>query len=379
MIYLDNAATTPLYPEVKEHMVEHINSDSFGNPSSVHRAGRKGKALLEDARELIANTINATPGEIIFTGSGTESINSAIIGTAYANILRGKHIITSAVEHHAVLNTCEYLEQQGWDVTYLPVDSKGWVNPQHVLEAIRKDTILVSIMYVNNEVGTIQAIEEIARVTSRYNITLHSDMVQAYGKLKIDVKSLPVDLISVSAHKIHGPKGVGLLYIKQKLAWSPYIFGGKQERGRRAGTENMPGILGFAKAAEITYNKLDATSRYLQGLKDTFINVLNTHLDSSKYTLNEADKVIPSILNISFKGIDAESLLIALDLASIACSHGSACTSGSLEPSHVLEAMGLDKESIQGALRFSFSELNNREEIETAALTVANLVKKMQK
>lgn len=379
MIYLDNAATTPLYPEVKQVMKEYLEQNEFGNPSSIHRLGRKAKGIIENAREVIAHSINANPGEIIFTGSGTESINSAILGYAFANRDRGRHMITTAIEHHAVLHTFEYLEKLGWQVTYLPVNHEGLIDVQAVQDALREDTVLVSVMYANNEVGSIMPIEQIANVTYDKGIAFHSDIVQAYGKLPVDVKKVPIDMLSASAHKIHGPKGIGMLYLRNKLTWHPYLHGGKQERGRRAGTENVLGIVGFAKAAEIINRLKVEDPNHLAKLKKIFIEEIANRLPENSWAVNGMENGLETIVNISFLGVDAESLLISLDLASIACSHGSACTSGSLEPSHVLKAMNLGDDRISSAIRFSFGDLTTIDEVSSAAEQVATIVTRMQK
>ncbi|OEH84589.1 cysteine desulfurase NifS [Desulfuribacillus stibiiarsenatis] len=379
MIYLDNAATTPLFPEVKQVMIAHIHSNEYGNPSSVHALGRKSRNAVEDAREQIALSIHANASEIIFTGSGTESINSAIMGAAFANQQHGKHLITSTIEHHAVLHTCQYLESLGWDVTYIPVSGDGVVDVQRIRSAVRKDTILISIMYANNEMGAIQPIQEIASICKQNKILFHCDMVQAYGQCDINVQELMVDMMSTSAHKIHGPKGIGFLYLRRGLPWHPYIHGGKQERGRRAGTENVAAILGFAKASEVTSNQLQEKQQTLFTLKQAFLDIIQNEIPVGTWIINGQGQSLPSILNISFLGIDAETLMISLDLTGIACSHGSACTSGSLEPSHVLKAMNLSDERIKGALRFSFSVMNTIEEVKTAALEISKQVMNLQR
>lgn len=379
MIYLDNAATTPLYPEVKQVIKDYLELNDYGNPSSIHKLGRKAKGTVENAREVLADSIHANPGEIVFTGSGTESINSAILGYAFANRERGRHIITTCIEHHAVLHTCQYLEKLGWHVTYLPVDREGLINAQAVKDSLQEDTVLVSVMYANNEVGTIMPIEQIATVTYEKGIAFHSDIVQAYGKLPMDVNQIPIDMLSASAHKIHGPKGVGMLYLRNKLNWHPYLHGGKQERGRRAGTENVLGIIGFAKAVEIINRTKLGESNHLANLKKQFIKELLDQLPANSWMINGMENGLESIVNISFLGVNAESLLINLDLASIACSHGSACTSGSLEPSHVLKAMKLGDERISSAIRFSFGDLTTSDEVLAAAEHISNIVIKMQK
>ena len=376
MIYLDNAATTQLLPEVKQEMINYIESELFGNPSSIHHKGRKARSVIENARDIIANSINAHPSEIVFTGSGSESINSAIIGTALANYNRGKHIITSSIEHHAVLDTCNYLQKFGWEITYLPVNKQGKVEVDSLIASIRSDTVLVSIMYANNETGAIQPIEEIAKCLVDRGVIFHCDMVQAYGQIPINMQEIPIDLISTSAHKIHGPKGIGMLYVRKELDWHPYIHGGKQERGRRAGTENVVGIIGFSKAVDMLFNKLHSKNEHILQLKNTFLDIITKELADDKWVINSSQDGLPSILNISFPQIHAETLLIKLDMLGIACSHGSACTSGSLEPSHVLKAIGVDESIVNTAIRFSFSQLNNVEEVAIAANKTVEILSK---
>jgi cysteine desulfurase len=378
MIYLDNAATTQLLPEVKREMIDYIESELFGNPSSIHHKGRKAKSVIENARDIIADSINADASEIVFTSSGSESINSAIIGAVLANHNRGKHIITSSIEHHAVLDTCKYLDKLGWEITYLPVNKQGKVEIDSLIASIRQDTVLVSIMYANNETGAIQPIEEIAKCLVDKNVIFHCDMVQAYGQIPINMQEVPIDLLSASAHKIHGPKGIGMLYIRKELNWHPYIHGGKQERGRRAGTENVLGIIGFAKAVDVSFNKLQSKREHISLLKNTFLDIIIKDLADDKWVLNSHLDGLPSILNISFPQINAETLLIQLDMLGIACSHGSACTSGSLESSHVLKAIGVDESILNTAIRFSFSQLNNIEEVTIAVSKIVEILSKQK-
>lgn len=378
-IYLDNAATTPLHPDVKRVMIDLIESDMmFGNPSSVHQFGRKAKMALEDARDEIAHSLCARPNEIIFTSGGSESINSAILGAAYANEHRGKHIITSTIEHHAVLHTCQYLQKKGWEVTYIPVDERGVVDLQAVRDAVREDTVLASLMYANNETGVIQPLEVLAKIFHQKGVIFHSDMVQTYGQLPVDVSQLPIDLISTSAHKLHGPKGAGVLYVRSKLPWHPLLYGGSQERGRRAGTENLVSIVGFAEAVKLVNREYAQKAEHLRSVKHAFLQTLEQRLPAQFWQINGMREGLPSIVNISFMPCDAETLLMQLDMEGIACSHGSACTSGSLEPSHVLQAMGLTEQRIRSSIRVSFGGLNSVDEVTLAARTMADIVLRHQ-
>ncbi|TCZ77270.1 cysteine desulfurase [Paenibacillus albiflavus] len=380
-IYLDHAATTPIHPEVLEAMIPYLK-EAYGNPSSMHTYGRETRTALNRARDLIASRIHCNPAELIFTSGGTESNNTALFSTMTAYTGEKKHMITTRAEHHAVLHPSHELEKLGFDVTYLEVDSTGLVNVQDVAAAIRPDTVLISIMYVNNEVGTLQPIEQIGQLAHEHGIVFHVDAVQALGKLPIDLSLLPVDIMSMSSHKIYGPKGTGLLYVSKHIPFFNYIHGGSQERKRRGGTENVAGIMAFAKAVELTTSEeaLENWSIKAEGLRHTMIEALTKHLGSDEFVINgHPEQRVPHILNISFIGVDTETLLMNLDLEGIAAASGSACTSGSLEVSHVLQAMNLPDNVLHSAIRFSFGMGNDTNDIETAAQKVATIVKRIRK
>ncbi|WP_096201403.1 cysteine desulfurase family protein [Bacillus sp. FJAT-45350] len=374
-IYVDHAATSPLHPDVLEAMMPYFN-EYFGNPSSIHRFGRETRKALDDARKTIAQSINASVDEIIFTSGGTEADNMAIVGVAKQQSSKGNHIITTAIEHHAVLHTCQQLAKEGFEVTYLPVDETGRVSLEELQESVREDTILVTMMYGNNEVGTIQPIEEVGTFLKEKGIAFHTDAVQAFGTVNINVQTLPVDFLSVSAHKINGPKGIGCLYIRKGHALKPFLYGGEQERKRRAGTENVAAIVGFAKAVSMaTSNIEDKMDRY-KSFKDVMVKVFRD--EGIEFILNgSTDHTLPHILNVSFPGANVESLLVNLDLAGIAASSGSACTAGSVEPSHVLVAMIGNDERTRSAIRFSFGLGNTIDEIEEVAVKTAAIVKRI--
>ncbi|MGN7468498.1 cysteine desulfurase family protein [Brevibacillus sp. SAFN-007a] len=375
MLYFDHAATTPVHPRVLAAMTPYL-TQVFGNPSSVHGAGREARKALEQARDAIASFMDADPQSLIFTSGGTEADNMAIIGGAMAQRERGRHVITTQIEHHAVLHACEYLEQAGFEVTYLPVDETGTVRLEDVKQAVRPDTVLVSIMYGNNEVGTIQPIEEIGEFLREKGIIFHTDAVQAFGVLPIRARQLPVDMLSVSAHKINGPKGVGALYLGRKVPVMPILHGGSQERKRRAGTENLAGIVGFAEAAKVAAEEMaDRVAKYKR-MKAAMLAVWEE--TKIAYQVNgHPTNVLPHILNVSFPGVHTETMLMNLDLARIAAASGSACTSGSLELSHVLVAMRLKEEIARSAIRFSFGMTNTVEEARQAAQTVAEIVRRL--
>ncbi|MBB2481730.1 cysteine desulfurase [Bacillus sp. APMAM] len=376
-IYLDHAATSAVHPKVVEKMMG-VLTDSFGNPSSIHSFGREARHLLDEARTLIASSIGAHFNEIIFTSGGTEADNFAIIGTAEARKEQGKHIITTKIEHHAVLHACQYLEKKGFEVTYLDVDQDGRVNLEDVKSALRDDTILVTIMYGNNEVGSIQPIEEIGEILKDHIAYFHTDAVQAYGVVKLNVEDLKVDMLSVSAHKINGPKGIGFLYIRNGIKIVPRSHGGEQELKRRAGTENISSIAGFAEAVKIAQETMEEKQALYKKYKETFMDILTKN--QVEFSLNSTiEKSLPHVLNISFPGTDVESLLVNLDIAGIAASSGSACTAGSIEPSHVLVAMyGKDSEQLRNSIRFSFGITNTMEEIKEAAEKVSGIVRRFQ-
>jgi cysteine desulfurase len=374
--YADYAATSPIHPDVVEEMTE-VMHHIYGNPSSIHAYGREARKIIDEARNVIAKSIHANFNEIIFTSGGTEADNMALIGTAYANKDKGKHIITTAIEHHAVLHTCEFLEQNGFEVTYLPVDKTGRVSVEDVKNALRDDTILVSVMFANNEVGTIQPIAEIGQLLSDHQAYFHTDAVQAYGLLPIDVKKMHIDLLSVSAHKINGPKGIGFLYENTGVRLQPYFYGGEQERKRRAGTENVPGIAGFKKAVEIIQKDRQKKYDFYEQLREKFIQRLKEESINFKINGSESN-YLPHIINVSFPGTDVEAFLVNLDLEGISASSGSACTAGSLEPSHVLRAMyGSESDELFNSIRFSFGLGVTLEDVEDIAKITAKVVKRL--
>ncbi|OCA92458.1 cysteine desulfurase family protein [Pseudobacillus wudalianchiensis] len=375
-IYLDHAATTPMHPEVIETVMKQM-SDTFGNPSSIHSFGRASRQIVDAARTSAAASIGADFNEIIFTSGGTEADNLAIVGTARAMKHRGRHVITSAVEHHAVLHTCEYLEKEGYDVTYLPVDEEGRIRLSDLASALREDTILVSIMYGNNEIGTIQPIAEIGELLKEHQAVFHTDAVQAYGMVSIDVKTEHIDLLSVSSHKINGPKGMGFLYAKEGLTLTPALLGGEQERKRRAGTENVPAIAGFGKAIELSMVSMEEKRERYLAFKEQLTRLLKEK--QVEFSVNGSfERSLPHVINLSFPGTDVESLLVNLDLAGIAASSGSACTAGSIEPSHVLVAMfGKDSERLRNSIRFSFGITNTKEQIDEAGEALANIIARL--
>lgn len=363
-IYLDHNATTPLDPRVLQAMGPYLHT-AFGNPSAVHAFGREVKAALEQARESVARLLGtADKDEVVFVASGTEADNLALTGVAFAYQDRGRHLITSAVEHPAVLETCTFLERQGFQVTYLPVDHQGMLDPADLLRAIRPDTILVSLMHANNETGVLFPMAEIGAITKARGVFLHTDAVQSFGKIPLTVKDLGVDLLSLSAHKIYGPKGVGTLYIRRGVRLHPLIHGGHQERGRRAGTENVPGIVGLAVAARLIFEEMPEESERLRGLRDRLEAALRSRIEG--VTVNGHPTLrLPHTTNLAFEGVEAQSLVAALDLEGVAVSAGSACAVGSLRPSHVLQGMGLPRERVEGSIRFSLGRLTAEEDIDT--------------
>lgn len=374
-IYLDHAATSPVHPDVVERMIPFM-TEVFGNPSSIHYFGRQSRHAVDEARALVAKSIGAKETEVIFTSGGTEADNMALIGTAMANRDRGRHIITTAIEHHAVLRACQYLEKQGFDVTYLPVDEHGKVSPADVKAALRDDTILVSIMFANNEVGVLQPIREIGELLKEHQAYFHTDAVQAYGLVPMDVNEHHIDLLSVSGHKINGPKGIGALYARETVKLSPLFYGGEQERKRRAGTENVAGIAGLAKAVEIAQETMKQKQGEYRLLRETMLSIFaESGID---FAVNGSEDGLPHIVNVAFPGTNVESMLVNLDLAGIAASSGSACTAGSIDPSHVLVAMfGKESERIRSSIRFSFGLGNTKEQIERAATETVKIVKRL--
>ncbi|WP_210366959.1 cysteine desulfurase family protein [Bacillus sp. REN3] len=375
-IYLDHAATTPLHPEVLAAMVKVMEAE-FGNPSSIHHFGREARKILDETRQELADSIRAKSNNIIFTSGGTEADNLAIIGYAEKNRDKGQHIITTQFEHHAVLHSCEELERRGFEVTYLPVDETGRVSADAVAKALRDDTILVTIMHSNNEVGTIQPIREIGQLLSEHQAVFHTDAVQAYGIEPLDVEGLQVDLLSVSAHKINGPKGAGFLYIRDGIKIARQLFGGEQEKKRRAGTENVAAIAGFREAVRVSISEQDNKRRIYEEFRNIFLDKLKEK--GVYFHLNgKLDISLPHILNLSFPGTNVEAMLVNLDLSGIAASSGSACTAGSIDPSHVLVAMfGKESDRLTNSIRFSFGLNNTKEQIGKAAEETAKIVKRL--
>ncbi len=374
-VYLDHAATTPVHPEVLVAMLPYFRN-YFGNPSSVHSFGRDARKAVDAAREAVAKAIGADPREVFFTSGGTESDNIAIQGVALARKQNGKHIVTSKIEHHAVLDTCHFLESQGYDVTYLPVDETGLVSVADFEAALRPDTILVSIMHANNEMGAIQPIKEMAAIARAKKITFHTDAVQTVGSIPVDVKDLGVDLLSFSAHKFYGPKGIGVLYIKKGTRMKPLYHGGSQERKYRPGTENHVGIVGLAKALELATEGLKSRQARIQALRDKLIAGL---LALPEVKLNgHPTQRLPGNANVSVRYVEGESLILSLDMQGIAVSSGSACTSGSLEPSHVLLAMGLTHEEAHGSLRLTLGIDNTEEDVEYVLSAMPAVVERLR-
>ena len=374
-IYMDNAATTAVHPAVLEKMLPYF-TEVFGNASSIHGTGRDARRALEDARRRVAAALNCKPQEVYFTSGGSESDNWAVKGTAFANRRKGNHIITSAIEHHAVLHTCQWLEKQGFTVTYLPVDEFGQVNPADVEQAITDQTVLISVMAANNEIGTLQPIREIAAIAKAHHVYFHTDAVQAVGAIPIDVQAIGCDMLSLSAHKFHGPKGVGALYIRQGTRIDNFLHGGAQERGKRATTENIPGIVGLAEALTLAVENLDEKSARIAALRDRLIDGL-TQIPYTRLNGHRTNR-LPNNCNISIRFVEGEALLLRLDLAGIAASSGSACTSGSLDPSHVLLAIGLPHEIAHGSLRFSLSDATTREEVDFVLNTLPGIVENLR-
>lgn len=361
-IYLDHNATTPVHPEVLEAMLPFLR-EGFGNPSSLHEFGQMARRGVDRAREQVAKLIHAKPAEIVFVSGGTEAANHALQGAAEQRTEGQGHIITTSIEHHAVLNTCRHLERKGYSVTFLPVDSKGRIDVQQACDAFREDTFLVSIMLANNDVGTIQPLKEIASAARDRGILVHTDAVQAVGKIPIDVKELTVDLLSISAHKMYGPKGVGALFIRSGISIPPFIQGGNHERKRRGGTENVPAIVGFGKTCEIIQSEGAQIAAHTAMLRDKLKNSIIERINCA--TINSPDEdCLPNTLSVSFGDFDGEILMMSLDLEGIAVSTGSACSSGSSEPSHVLDAMGKSPEETRGSLRFSLGRTNTEAEID---------------
>ena len=375
-IYLDYAATTPVRPEVLEAMLPHFN-DGFGNPSSVHSCGLSSRQAVEDARAQLAGLIGAAPDEIVFTSGGSEADNQALKGIAAANRARGNHIITTAIEHHAVLETGHYLEKNGFEVTYLPVDEHGLVDPQSVQAALTPRTILISVMLANNEVGTIQPIEEIAAISRQAGVYLHTDAVQAAGHIPVDVNRLGVDLLSMSGHKLYGPKGTGALYIRRGTRIDSFIHGGGQEKDRRAGTENVPGIVGLGKAAELARGELSGEKARLSALRDRLIQGILHRIENVQLN-GHPELRLPNNVNISIDAVAGEALLLNLDLEGICVSTGSACSTTTNEPSHVLRALGLPPERAHSSLRMTLGRWTTPAEIDRVLDVLPRVVSKLR-
>ena len=375
--YFDHAATTSVKHEVLQEMLPYFSSE-FGNPSSMYSLGRSANRAKEEARKQVAHAINCNPEEIYFTACGSESDNLAIKGIAYANRYKGNHIITSKIEHPAVLNTCKTLEKEGYKVTYLNVDKDGLINLQELRNSITNRTILITIMFANNEIGTIEPIEEIGKIAQMYNIIFHTDAVQAVGNVKIDVNKLNIDSLSMSAHKFYGPKGVGALYVKKGIDFTKIQDGGHQEKDKRAGTENVAGIVGLGKAIELSYKNLDKYNEKLQSLRDYLIVELEKNVPDIKIN-GHRTKRLPGNVNISFNGINGADLLLNLDEKGICASSGSACSSGNTAPSHVLTAIGLPENLSKGTLRITIGEENTKEDIDYLINNIKKIVKKLRK
>lgn len=375
-VYLDNAATTKVRPEVVEAMLPYF-TEIYGNASAVYDFGQKCKQAIEDARETIGSSIGTKASNIYFTAGGSESDNWALKGVAEAYKDKGKHIITTKIEHHAILHTCAYLEQQGYEVTYLDVDADGLVSPEDVKKAIRPDTILISVMFANNEIGTIEPIEEIGAIAHEHGILFHTDAVQAYAQVPIDVEKMHIDLLSASGHKLNGPKGIGFLYIRQGLKLKSFIHGGAQERKRRAGTENVPGIVGLGKAVEIAMATMDERIKKERELRDYLIARIEDEIPFAKLNGHRV-KRLPNNINFCFRFIEGESMLIMLDMAGICGSSGSACTSGSLDPSHVLLAIGLPHEIAHGSLRLTLSDEITKDQLDYVVDHLKEIVAKLR-
>ena len=376
IIYLDNAATTKTAPEVVEAMLPYF-SLNYGNASSIYRLGAESKKAVTKSREIIAGSLGAEISEIYFTAGGSESDNWAIIASAEAYETRGKHIITSKIEHHAVLHTCQYLEKKGYEVTYIDVDENGILKLEDLKNAIRPDTILISIMFANNEIGTIQPIKEIGKIARENGILFHTDAVQAYAHVPIDVNEFQIDMLSASGHKLNGPKGIGFLYIRKGVKIRSFIHGGAQERSRRAGTENVPGIVGLGAAAERAFESLSQRSRKEIELRDHLIGRIEKEIPYCRLN-GDRERRLPNNVNIVFRFIEGESMLIMLDGKGICASSGSACTSGSLDPSHVLLAIGLPHEIAHGSLRLTVSEENTMEEMDYVVDTIKEIVDRLR-
>ena len=376
LIYLDNAATTKTAPEVVDAMLPYF-TEHYGNPSSVYGFAAANKEVVASQREVIAGALGAAPNEIYFTAGGSESDNWALIAAAEAYGAKGKHIITSKIEHHAILHTCEYLEKRGFEITYLDVDENGIVNLAQLRQAIREDTILISVMYANNEIGTIQPIQEIGAIAREHGILFHTDAVQAFGQIPINVDACYIDMLSASGHKLNGPKGIGFLYIRKGVKIRSFIHGGAQERRRRAGTENVPGIVGFGKAVERAVSTMEERTAKEIEMRDYLIQRIETEIPFCRLN-GDRQKRLPNNVNFSFQFIEGESLLIMLDMKGICASSGSACTSGSLDPSHVLLAIGLPHEIAHGSLRMTLNEEITKEDSDYVVDSLKEIIQNLR-
>ncbi len=375
-IYFDHNATTPVDPEVVAAMLPFF-AECYGNASSIHTFGQQARAAVEHAREQVAALIGARPAEIVFTSGGTEADNLALFGVVRASRRERRHVITTAIEHPAVLEACRALEREGVEVTYVPVSADGVVDPDAVRRALRPDTVLISVMLANNELGTLQPVEEIARLAAEADVWMHTDAVQAVGKVPVDVNRLGVDLLTLSGHKLYGPKGVGALYVRGGTRLQPVLYGGHHERDRRPGTENVPGIVGLGRAAELARQRLGEESVRLRALRDRFEQAVLERIPETRVNGRGAPRV-PGTTNITFSYVEGESLVIALDLKGLACSTGAACSSGAVEPSHVLTAIGLPREQARASLRFSLGRTNTEAEVEAAVELLAEAVERLR-
>ncbi len=374
--YFDNAATTRVKEEVLEEMLPYFN-ERYGNPSSLYSIGRISKKAIEEARKKVASLINASPNEIYFTGCGSESDNTIIKGIAYSRRKQGKHIITSKIEHPAVLHTCQNLEKQGFEVTYLKVNKEGFIDIEDLRNAIRNDTILISIMFANNEIGTIQPIEMVAKIAKMHNIVFHTDAVQACGNIPIDVKRMGIDALSLSGHKLYAPKGIGALYVRNGIEFEKFMDGGHQEKNKRAGTENVAGIVGLGKACELANQNLRGHMTHLKELRDYFISQVEEKIEGAILNGSKENR-LPGNANFSFPSVDGEALLLNLDSKGICASSGSACTSGSSNPSHVLSSIGLSDKLAHSSLRVTFGEDNTKEDVDYLVTSLLEIVQKLQ-
>ena len=374
--YFDNAATTKVKEEVAKEMFPYFFQE-YGNPSSLYSIGRSAKRAMEEARGKVANLINCKPSEIYFTGCGSESDNTALKGIAYVKKNQGNHIITSKIEHPAILNTCETLEKQGFDVTYIGVNEEGIIDLEELNNAITDKTILISIMFANNEIGTIQPIEEISKIAKAHNIIFHTDAVQATGNIPIDVKKMGIDMLSMSGHKLYAPKGIGALYVKEGIEFERFMDGGHQERNKRSGTENVPGIVGLGKACEMADRNMEDHQKHLSELRDYYIKLVEEKIPYVKLN-GSRKKRLPGNANFSYRFVDGEALLLNLDMKGICASSGSACTSGTSNPSHVVSAIGLSHDMAQGALRVSFGEENTKEDVDYLVDNLVEIVERLR-